>query len=89
VANLSSLSSNKNKNKKTRIVTNPFYDPYDKKKNMSHKDYLQQKIKELESNIANNVGRADALREELKRLQMREFEEDLRESDSRQVLLKG
>jgi hypothetical protein len=56
---------------------------------MSHKDYLQQKIKELESNIANNVGRADALREELKRLQMREFEEDLRESDSRQVLLKG
>lgn len=56
---------------------------------MSYKDYLQQKIKEIEQNIANNVGQVDALKEELKRLQMQEFEEDLRESDSKQVLLKG
>ena len=87
MVNLKQLSSNKNK--KTRIGTNPFYDTYDKKKIMSHKVYLQQKIKELESNISNNVGQIDALREELKRLQMQEFEEDLRESDSQQVLLKG
>lgn len=56
---------------------------------MSYRDYLQQKIKELESNIANNVGQVDALRKELKKLQMQEFEEDLRESGSEQVLLKG
>jgi TolA-binding protein len=56
---------------------------------MSYKIYLQQKIKELESNIANNVGQVDALREELKKLQMQEFEEDLRDSDSSKVLLKG
>jgi predicted RNase H-like nuclease (RuvC/YqgF family) len=89
MVNLSTPSSNKLKNKKTRLVTNLFYDPYDKKKKMSYIDYLQQKIKELESNITNNVGQVDALREELKKLQMQEFEEDLRESDSQQVLLKG
>lgn len=56
---------------------------------MSYKEHIQQKIRELELNIANNIGHVDALKEELKRLQMQEFEEDLRESDSKQVLLKG
>jgi len=56
---------------------------------MSYKDYLQQKIKELEVNISNNVGQVDALKIELQKLQMQEFEEDLRESGSKEILLKG
>lgn len=56
---------------------------------MSYKDYLQEKIKELEKSISNNTGQVDSLKKELQSLQMKEFEEDLRESDSGQVLLKG
>lgn len=56
---------------------------------MSYKDYLKQQIKEIESQIANNVGEVDKLREELRKLELQEFEEDLRESENTQVLLKG
>lgn len=56
---------------------------------MSYKDYLQQRIKELEFSIANNAGQVDALKEELRKLQVQEFEEDLREQAPTQTLLKG
>lgn len=55
---------------------------------MSYKNYLKQKIKELELQIANNQGNVEKLREELKALELKEFEEDLRE-ENQQILLKG
>jgi len=57
---------------------------------MSYKDFLRQRIQELQHNIDNNVGQVDALKKELKELELKEFEEDLRESqESPQILLKG
>lgn len=54
---------------------------------MSYKKYLQQQIKELELQIANSQGDVEKLREDLKKLELKEFEEDLREDS--QILLKG
>jgi TolA-binding protein len=51
-------------------------------------DTLQKQIKDLESRIAEDQGKAEDLRSALSRLKMQEFEEDIRESDNRQ-LLKG
>jgi hypothetical protein len=56
---------------------------------MSYKDLLKKRIKEIEYQISNNIGEADKLREELRQLELREFEEDERESNNRQILLKG
>jgi hypothetical protein len=55
---------------------------------MSYKDYLKQRIQEIKLRIANSEGQAEALQKELEQLEMKEFEEDLRE-ESNQVLLKG
>jgi hypothetical protein len=55
---------------------------------MSYRDYLQKKIKELENNIKYNLGEKDQLELELRKLEMQEFEEDLREQGNQQ-LLKG
>ena len=51
-------------------------------------DTLQKQIRDLESRIAEDQGKAEDLRSALARLKMQEFEEDIRESDNRQ-LLKG
>lgn len=55
---------------------------------MSYKVYLRQRIKELELMIANNEGQVEELKKELHKLELNEFEEDLRE-ENKQVLLKG
>jgi hypothetical protein len=55
---------------------------------MSYRDYLQKRIGEVENNIRNNVGEKESLEKELKKLEMQEFEEDLREQGE-QRLLKG
>lgn len=55
---------------------------------MSYREHLKQRIKEIQLQIANNQGQAEALENELKQLEMKEFEEDLREENN-QVLLKG
>jgi hypothetical protein len=55
---------------------------------MSHKDELKRQIRELEEKIARDEGAKLQLQTELNRLKLAEFEEDLRESDNRQ-LLKG
>jgi hypothetical protein len=55
---------------------------------MSHKDELKRQIRELEEKIAIDEGEKLQLQIELNRLKLAEFEEDLRESDNRQ-LLKG
>ena len=51
-------------------------------------DTLQKQIREVEERIAKDQGEARDLKELLSRLRMQAFEEDIRESDNRQ-LLKG
>lgn len=51
-------------------------------------NYIKKKIDDLEEQIANQQGDLKELKKQLHQLRMQEFEEDLRESDGRQ-LLKG
>ena len=58
---------------------------------MSYKDQIKKRIAELEAKIAeSNVDRVqlDSLRSELARLNMQDFEEDMR-TEGNQQLLKG
>jgi len=58
---------------------------------MSYKEQIRKRIRELEDKIAeSNIDRVqlDSLRSELARLNMQDFEEDLRAEGSQQ-LLKG
>lgn len=55
---------------------------------MSYKELLQNQIKELEERISKYQGDKTILMDQLQKLKRDEFEEDIRESDSRQ-LLKG
>jgi len=58
---------------------------------MSYKEQIRKRIRELEAKIAEtNVDKVqlESLRSELARLNMQEFEEDLR-TESDQQLLKG
>lgn len=59
---------------------------------MSYREQIRKRIRELEDKIAEtNVDRVqlESLRSELARLNMQDFEEDLREQSSSQQLLKG
>jgi uncharacterized coiled-coil DUF342 family protein len=55
---------------------------------MSYRNELKKRIEELTQEISEDKGQIEALKKELKRLEMAEFEEDLSE-DSSQQLLKG
>jgi hypothetical protein len=55
---------------------------------MSYREMLLKKIRELELKIAEAQGDKAVLEKELNRLQIAEFEEEMRES-SEQRLLKG
>jgi predicted RNase H-like nuclease (RuvC/YqgF family) len=55
---------------------------------MTYKNQLRERIAELKREIVEDKGQIEALKKELKRLEMAEFEEDLAE-DSTQQLLKG
>jgi hypothetical protein len=55
---------------------------------MSYRDELKRKILELEKQIANDRDKKWELESELNKLQIAEFEEEMRESDN-QHLLKG
>lgn len=56
---------------------------------MSYKDYLRQRIKEVQNNIVKNSHEIDTLKNQLKLLELQEFEEDMRESEIKKILLKG
>ena len=56
---------------------------------MSYKDFLKERINQLELQIANEQGQKDALKKELQDLMRQEFEEDLREETDKPTLLKG
>lgn len=47
---------------------------------------IQKQIREIEDRIENDKGNVRDLKEILQRLKMQAFEEDLRESDTRQLL---
>jgi hypothetical protein len=49
---------------------------------------IQKQINEIEQRVRQEQGDVEQLKKALQRLRMQEFEEDLRESDNRQ-LLKG
>ena len=55
---------------------------------MSYRNELKKRIEELKREISEDKGQIEALKKELKRLEMAEFEEDLSENSSQQ-LLKG
>ena len=55
---------------------------------MSYRNELKKRIEELNQEISEDKGQIEALKKELKRLEMAEFEENLSE-DSSQQLLKG
>jgi len=55
---------------------------------MSYRNNLRERIAELQKEIMEDKGQIEALKKELRRLEMAEFEEDLSE-DSNQQLLKG
>ena len=59
-----------------------------RKTNMAYKDYLKQRIKELEEKITSSTEEKNAIQKELNKLRLSEFEEDMREESSQQ-LLKG
>jgi len=74
--------------KNTMTRQHGVYSEVNRKTNMAYKDYLKQKIKELEEKIASSTEEKNAIQEELNRLRLSEFEEDMREESSQQ-LLKG
>jgi regulator of replication initiation timing len=55
---------------------------------MAYKDFLKQKIKELEEKIVSSTEEKNAVQLELNKLRLAEFEEDMA-TESNQQLLKG
>lgn len=53
---------------------------------MSMTQVIQKQIKEIEARIKTDSGDVEELKKILSRLKMQEFEEDLKESDNRQLL---
>jgi len=64
------------------------YSEVNRKTNMAYKDFLKQKINELEQKIASSTEEKSVIEAELNKMRMAEFEEDMREESSQQ-LLKG
>jgi len=64
------------------------YSEVNRKTNMAYKDFLKQKIKELEEKIVSSTEEKSVIEAELNKLRLAEFEEDMREESSQQ-LLKG
>jgi hypothetical protein len=53
---------------------------------MSHKDEIKSKIREIEKRMIEDESEKLALEVELNRLQLAEFEEDLKETQNQQFL---
>ena len=64
------------------------YSEINRKTNMAYKDFLKQKIKELEEKIVSSTEEKNAVQLELNKLRLAEFEEDMA-TESNQQLLKG
>ena len=64
------------------------YSEMNRKTNMTYKDFLKQKIKELEEKIVSSTEEKSVIEAELNKLRLAEFEEDMA-TESNQQLLKG
>ena len=64
------------------------YSGMNRKTNMAYKDFLKQKIKELEEKIVSSTEEKSVIETELNKLRLAEFEEDMA-TESNQQLLKG
>ena len=64
------------------------YSEVNRKTNMAYKDFLKQKINELEQKIASSTEEKSVIEAELNKLRLAEFEEEMA-SESNQQLLKG
>ena len=64
------------------------YSEVNRKTNMAYKDFLKQKINELEQKIASSTEEKSVIESELNKLRLAEFEEEMA-SESNQQLLKG
>ena len=64
------------------------YSEMNRKTNMAYKDFLKQKIKELEEKIVSSTEEKSVIEAELNKLRLAEFEEDMA-TESNQQLLKG
>ena len=62
------------------------YSEVNRKTNMAYKDFLKQKIKELEEKIVSSTEEKSVIEAELNKLKIAEFEEDMREESSQQSL---
>ena len=74
--------------KNTMIKQHGVYSEPNRRKNMSYKNYLKQKINELEQTISKTSEEKEKVQLELNTLKLAEFEEDMR-NESTQQLLKG
>ena len=72
-----------NQNKNTTIN---LFIVWQRKKAMSITQVIQKQIKEIEARIKTDSGDVAELKKVLSRLKMQEFEEDLKESDNKQLL---
>ena len=64
------------------------YSEVNRKTNMAYKDFLKQKINELEQKIASSTEEKSVIEAELNKLRLAEFEEEMA-SENNQQLLKG
>ena len=64
------------------------YSEVNRKTNMAYKDFLKQKINELEQKIASSEEEKNVIQAELNKLRLAEFEEDMA-TEGNQQLLKG
>jgi hypothetical protein len=72
----------------TMIRQHGAYSEVNRKTNMAYKDFLKQKINELEQKIASSTEEKSVIEAELNKLRLAEFEEEMT-SESNQQLLKG
>ena len=74
--------------KNTMIKQHGVYSEPNRRKNMSYKDYLNKRIKDLEQTISKTSEEKEKVQVELNTLKLAEFEEDMA-TESNQQLLKG
>ncbi len=64
------------------------YSEPNRRKNMSYKEYLNKRIKDLEQTMSKTSEEKEKVQVELNKLKLAEFEEDMA-TESNQQLLKG
>jgi len=74
--------------KNTMIKQHGVYSEPNRRKNMSYKEYLNKRIRDLEQTMSKTSEEKEKVEVELNKLKLAEFEEDMA-TESDQKLLKG